>query len=87
MVFGSPDTKILRNQFYQTVVGAGNGVAYKHLGGLPANEAGTFEVAYNEFYGANGIGIGVSAPNSHIHHNLLVDAGEFALAIKEVLIS
>ncbi len=57
-------------------MGAGNGVAYKHLGGLPANEAGTFEVAYNEFYGANGIGIGVSAPNSHIHHNLLVDAGE-----------
>ncbi len=76
MVFGSPNTRIINSTFVQSVPNAGNGVSYKHLGGLTVAQVGTFEVSNCQFYGGSEISVGISAPNSRVFNNLFVDAGE-----------
>lgn len=80
VVFGSIDTHIIGNTMINQNPTAGMGVDYKHLGGLTAAETGVYEVAYNTIVNANGVGIGSAAPNSHLHHNILVNSGEIRLA-------
>ncbi len=77
VVFGSMDVRVLDNVVWNSQPETGFGIEYKHLGSLsPSQSAGmTFEVAGNTLINVSGNGIGTSAPNSWIHHNLLVDAG------------
>lgn len=75
VVFGSSNVSILGNTMYNQDPNAGMAVDYKHLGGLPPNATATYEVAFNTIINSAGIAIGTAAPNSYIHHNLLVDSG------------
>ncbi len=75
VIFGSRDVRILDNHMTNAIPNAGQGVEYKHLGSIAPNEKYTLEVARNIIVNATGVGIGSSAANSHIHHNLLLDSG------------
>lgn len=80
VVFGSSNVSVLGNTMYNQDPNAGMAVDYKHLGGLGPNSTGTYEVAYNTIINSAGIAIGTAAPNSYIHHNLLVDSGAIYVA-------
>ncbi len=80
VLFGSPNVDIVGNTMFNTQPNTGRAVDYKHLGGLSASETGNYEVAFNTIVNAYGVGIGSAAPNSYIHHNLLVNSGSIRLA-------
>lgn len=80
VVFGGVDISILGNTMFNADPNAGMAVDYKHLGGLPVEDIGFYEVAYNTVINAAGTAIGTAAPNSHIHHNLLIDSGSIRVA-------
>ncbi|MDZ4851931.1 MAG: right-handed parallel beta-helix repeat-containing protein [Pirellulaceae bacterium] len=80
VIFGGVDVKILGNTMRNSNPQAGMAVDYKHLGGLSANQVGDYEVAYNTIINAAGTAIGTAAPNSYIHHNLLIDSGSIRVA-------
>ena len=80
VVFGSIDTHIIGNTMVSANPQAGMAVDYKHLGGLLPNSTVIYEVAYNTIVNAAGTAIGTSAPNSYIHHNLLIDSGAIKVA-------
>lgn len=80
VLFGSADVHIVGNTMFNHQPNTGRAVDYKHLGGLTAAETGGYEVAYNTIVNAYGVGIGSAAPNSYIHHNLLIDSGAIRLA-------
>ncbi|MBX3421833.1 MAG: right-handed parallel beta-helix repeat-containing protein [Pirellulaceae bacterium] len=79
VIFGSVDVRVLDNVVWNSQPETGFGIEYKHLGSLtPAQAAAmTFEVTGNTIINVGGNGVGTSAPNSWIHHNLLVDPGGF----------
>ncbi len=77
VIFGSMNVRVLDNVVWNSQPETGFGMEYKHLGSLSPTQAEgmTFEVAGNTLINVSGNGIGTAAPNSWIHHNLLVDAG------------
>lgn len=75
VVFGGVDVRILGNTMINAGPNTGMAVDFKHLGSLSADEVGQYEVAYNTIINAAGTAIGTAAPNSHIHHNLLINSG------------
>jgi len=80
VIFGGVDVKVLGNTMRNTNPQAGMAVDYKHLGGLTTEEVGDYEVAYNTIINVAGTAIGTAAPNSYIHHNLLIDSGSIRVA-------
>lgn len=80
VIFGGVDVKILGNTMRNSDPNAGMAVDFKHLGGLSADDVGSYEVAYNTIINAAGTAIGTCAPNSYIHHNLLIDSGSIRVA-------
>lgn len=80
VIFGGVDVKVLGNTMRNSDPNAGLAVDYKHLGSLTADQVGQYEVAYNTIINAAGTAIGTAAPNSYIHHNLLVDSGSIRVA-------
>ncbi len=80
VIFGSVDVGVFGNTLKNTNAQSGMAVDYKHLGGLTAQAAGSYEVAHNIIINAAGTAIGSAAPNSYIHHNLLVDSGSIRIA-------
>lgn len=80
VIFGGVDVKVLGNTMRNENPNAGMAVDYKHLGGLTVDQVGQYEVAYNTIINAAGVAIGTAAPNSFIHHNLLIDSGGIKVA-------
>jgi len=75
VIFGSRNVRILENEMRNSIPNAGLGVEFKHLGGITPDEKYIFEVARNLIVNCTDVGIGSSAANSHVHHNLLIDSG------------
>jgi len=75
VVFGGTDVRVLGNTMVNAEPNSGMAVDFKHLGSLTVDEVGYYQVAYNTIVNAAGTAIGTAAPNSHIHHNLLIDSG------------
>jgi len=79
VVFGSRNVRITGNTVLNTpTINArltGAGIVYKHLGNLGTEEEGWFEVDHNIIRNAWHTSIGSAAPNSRVHHNLVINSG------------
>ncbi|NOY93641.1 MAG: hypothetical protein GXP55_20845 [Deltaproteobacteria bacterium] len=80
IAFRGGNIRIHHNEIYQTSSDpqiVNSGVLYKHMAQL---EGSSFELDHNVFRNLAGFWAGSGTPRTHIHHNLVIDAGRLRVA-------